>query len=366
MPIVFGIPAGDKHYPWLIHEMLPETGVVLFAGQRGMLKTFSLLDCGAAVMSGGTFAGRKVANPGSVLYFAAEAPGQIPDRLRALEIEGKLNTGSFAWVQGAPTLLQRGALEILIATAESAQRQLTERNLPPLRLIEIDSIGACAGWNDENSPTEALKLMDVLDRLAQHMKCCVAAADNFGKAQATGVRGGSSKEDRADAVLAFLGDLEANGTAKNRRMAVRKMRNGPSGIEIPLSLRVVDLGEGRASGVIDWKGQSDRERKPDAWPKSLRLLRTALSNALATHGERIRPHHDGPEVIAVSFDNARREFAQVYTAKGETKEKRDHATRQALYRYVNQSRGASLIGVCEFPDGVRWLWLPASKTSDPA
>src|SRR5262245_60430030 len=74
MPIIFGIPAGDKHYPWLIDEMLPETGVVLFAGQRGMLKTFSLLDCGAAVMSGGTFAGRKVANPGSVLYFAAEAP----------------------------------------------------------------------------------------------------------------------------------------------------------------------------------------------------------------------------------------------------------------------------------------------------
>jgi hypothetical protein len=365
LPIIFGIPTGRADYRWLVDNLLPEVGVALFAGQRGMLKTFGLLDLIASVISGGTFAGRQVRSTGGALYFAAEAPNQIPVRLRALEAAGKLNPLSFAWVESAPILLQQGALETLIATAESAKAQHADRGLP-LRLIVIDAIGACAGWTDENNPTEALKVMGVLDALARHMQCLVIGADNFGKAPQSGVRGGSPKEDRSDTVLAFLGELEASGAVKGRRMAIRKLRDGPSGVEFPLSLRVVELSDGQASGVIEWKLQNAAASTPDKWPKRWRLFRVALSNALASHGETVRPHHDGPTVKAVRFETARREFAGTYTAKGETREKQAHAMREAFRRAVNGAREQSLIGVWEASDGVRWLWLPTDRTDRPA
>ena len=357
LPIIFGIPTGREQYRWLADGLLPEVGVALFAGQRGMLKTFALLDLCAEVHSGGTFAGRPVAK-GGTLYFAAEAPAQIPDRLRALEAAGKLNPQAFAWVESAPTLLQAGALETLVATAESAKAKLAALGLP-LLLIVIDSIGACAGWTDEDSPTEALRLMGVLDALANRLQCLVIGADNFGKTAASGVRGGSSKEDRADSVLAFLGELEVTGSVKRRRMAVRKLRNGPSGCEFPLSLRLVELPLGGTSGVLEWRSQG--ATATNTWPDNLRLFRVALTNALAAEGERLRPHHDGPEMTAVRYEIARREFAQIYTAKGDTPEKQRNAMREAFRRAVNRARELSLIGVCETDSGVRRLWLPAGK-----
>ena len=59
----------------------------------------------------------------------------------------------FRWYETAPMLLQKDAVEKLIAMARQAETSLQEEFGLPLGLIVIDTITACAGYSragDEN------------------------------------------------------------------------------------------------------------------------------------------------------------------------------------------------------------------------
>jgi hypothetical protein len=77
--------------------------------------------------------------------------------------------------------------------------------------------------------------------------------DHFGKVVETGTRGSSAKEAAADVVLALLADRDLSGTISKTRMTVRKLRGGVTGTETPFDLRVVEIGPGETTCVIDWK-----------------------------------------------------------------------------------------------------------------
>jgi hypothetical protein len=58
--------------PWLIHELWPEQAIGFIGGQPKVGKSWLSLDLAVAVCVGGTFLGRPVSNPGTVLYFLGE------------------------------------------------------------------------------------------------------------------------------------------------------------------------------------------------------------------------------------------------------------------------------------------------------
>ena len=202
-----------------------------------------------------------------VLLIAAEGADEVRLRLEAVVRNkcGNMERAPFRWYETTPMLLQKGAVETLIAMAQQADRSLRQEFGLPLGLIVIDTVAACAGYTragDENDPAAAQAVMNVLKALAQTLGCFVLGVDHFGKNVEAGTRGASSKESASDLVLACLGDKSLNGSVTNTRLAVRKNRGGQQGQEYPFTLRIVEAPEPDEDGepittmVVDWQPNS--------------------------------------------------------------------------------------------------------------
>ncbi len=321
---------------WLVNDLLPETGKGLISGQWGLYKSFVAIDLSAAVMAGASFIEFEVLRPGGVLFIAAEGASDVPARLQAV-LEGKYNyprdkRAPFTWSDICPRLLDQRSVDILVATAKDAATRMQSEFGMPLTLVLVDTVVAGAGYSksgEENDAAAGQVIMNVLGRVAQSTGTLALGVDHFGKDQSTGTRGTSAKEAAADVVLALLGTRSISGEVADCRLAVRKVRSGPTGQEFAFTVRSVDIGIDRygaqlTSLMIDWSNQPVEKsaKSGEGWSKSLRLLRQVLMNVLVDHGSNQRPFPDGPVVRAVDVDLVRREFCRSYVADGNTPAKR--------------------------------------------
>jgi hypothetical protein len=369
---------------WLVRDLVGETGKGLLSGQWGSAKTFIALDLSGCVMTGAPFAGRKVLRRGGVLFIAPEGASEIPIRLKGLvagKLSGAISAGNilrkptvdpsdlpFAWIEECPRLVDRDAVDTLIATADAAVAELRERYDLQLALVIVDTVAAGAGFDDENNAAETQKVMNALERLSHHTGAFVLGVDHFGKAVETGTRGSSAKEAAADVVLAALATRDVAGNTSNMRMAIRKVRGAPTGAEVPYQLEVVDLGQDRwgepvTTCVVNWQAESDAGNAGaaprDRWPTSLKVFRNALLNTLAEkdRSKRIRPYGgEGPEVLAAADKSVKAEFCAAYPADGETERQRSDAKRNAYNRARKQALEKGLIGAREYA-GLDHIWL---------
>jgi AAA domain len=276
---------------WLIHKVLPETGVALLSGQWGIGKTFVAVDLATCAMFGTPFARHTVDRQCGVLWLAAEGEAEISDRLHAA-LEARPEVAGlpvpFVWADRFPLLLATDAVkqfEHIILAA----RERVEGLGAKLGLIILDTMAAGAGWDSENDAAEAQKAMNLLRKIARHYGCLVVAIDHYGKDQGGGTRGSTAKEAAADAVLALLGDRKDSGKIEKSRMAVRKARGGVAGLEYPFGLpwRVIgtdDEGRDITTCTVAWKDKATakadeakalvKEPKPESrkWHEVLQCL----------------------------------------------------------------------------------------------
>ena len=149
----------------------------------------------------------------------------------------------------------------------------------------------------------------------------------------------------------------------NTRLGVRKLRDGPCGLELHFVPRTVEVGTDPEGDpvtrvTIDWApaARSAGTGSPgDGWTKSLRLLRRTMMNVLVEQGSEQRPFSDGPIVRAVDLEIVRAEFYRSYPAEGDDKTKR--ATGQKPFRRaIDNAQTNNLIGVREVGT-VTLVWL---------
>lgn len=97
--------------------------------------------------------------------------------------------------------------------------------------------------------------------------------------------------------------------------------------EIPYRLEVVKIGETDAgeditSCIVAWgngTGSEPAKAPKEQWPKSLKVFRDAMANALAASGVTVRPFGMvGPEVRAARQTDVRCKFVVAYPADGDT------------------------------------------------
>ena len=365
---------------WLVRELIPQTGNGLKSGQWGAGKTFSAIDLAASVMTGTDYAGRQVDRRGGVLFIAAEGASEIPIRLRGV-VEQKLRPAAlaaaaaaaagaplavdlghlpFAWIEECPSLQDEASFVRLVAVVQTAARLMKERFGVDLVLIVIDTLSASADFTDANDAAEGQRIMNRLNELSRRTGAFALAVDHFGKVAETGTRGTSAKEASADVVLAVLADRDIAGNVSHTRLAVRKLRGGATGAVTPFDLRVVDLGNGVTTCIIEWK--PDLSLKPastatkERWPRSLKIFRSAMHTALAGSGTTSRPFSDGPTVRMVADHYVRVEFMAAYRADGEDEKKKSDAKRQAFNRALKTARDRELVCSREIA-GVDHLWL---------
>jgi AAA domain len=335
---------------WLVKDLIPETGHGLASGQWGACKTFGVIDLSASVMTGASFAGREISGRGGVLFIAAEGASEIPIRLRGV-VDHKLrlnNMGAaadlenlpFAWIEECPSLKDEANFKRMVAIAQTVVGNMKEQFGLPLALIVVDTLSAAADFDDANAAAEGQRVMNRLNDLSRLTGAVVLAVDHFGKAVETGTRGTSAKEASADFVLAFLADRDVSGTVSNTRLAVRKLRGGATGAETPFDLKVVDMGDGETTCIIEWKAEREPRSKMQGTKasKATRMFRASMNNAMASNGKTVRPFgSDGPEVRAVELRLVRDEFVAAWPADGETAEKIQDAKRSAFNRALKNA-----------------------------
>jgi AAA domain len=357
---------------WLIQSMLPETGVGLISGQWGTYKTFVALDLAVAVLTGETFAGYQVVRRGGTLFIAAEGQSEVAIRLQgAIGNKSPMPRAAFCWAESCPPLLDSASEKILIATAKAAAQRMQAEWSLPLALIMIDTVNAAAGYvraGDENDAALNGRLIARLNKVAQATGALVLAVDHFGKAVETGTRGSSAKEGNADVVLALIADKEINGTVSNTRMALRKLRAGSAGVELPFSTREivlsVDQDDRRETTlVIDWGAlpeapTKDGKSAKDDWgrSKAVKLLRRIIMGLLADVGVEVRPWADGPTVRALKVELVKAEFCKGWYAEGDTPKRTRDAKRMAFKRAIDAAVDRRVIVLREV-GGEDYVWL---------
>ena len=307
---------------YFVDETLPETGVAILGGQFGAAKTFVGADLSAAAIAGGEFAGKLVKRTGGVLWFAAEGENEIEMRVRAAIAARGGNPDArqpFARQAGSvPSLTAKDALEQLKALAAAAAERMRKEFGLELALIVIDTLSAAAAFDDENSAAETQRVMNTLAALARETKTLVLLIDHYGKLVDTGVRGSSAKSAAADAILACLGDRDqATGATTNRRLAVAKLRAGPTGRVVPFRLEPT---ADSLTCTVAWNANDNPEpAKGKAWPKTLVIFKRALDEALGSVGKTTIPRVGMPEVRAVDQEAVRAEFHRLYVAASSEK-----------------------------------------------
>ena len=348
---------------WLVDQLLPKVGTALASGRWGTYKTFVVMDLAGAVMGRSSFAGRDIERQGGVLFVAAEGQSEMRIRLTAMvreKISPNLESSlPFAWMEECTKLTApsaQGELEIILA---EAARTMLERFDMPLALVVFDTLSSSAGFKNADDTAENQRVMDVLKALSLRFDCLVLAVDHFGKNAESGTRNSSVKEDSVDAVLALLGERDAAGTISNPRMAIRKVRGGPTGGEIRFTPRVAQIGEDGAETtiVIDWPEQEQSSAAAaSGWRRDGRQLRAALENALERSGRSIVPRADEEPVRAVLRDELREEF--YHLRAGDNVETR----RKAFARLLQAARSNGLV-VCLEVDGSDWVGFPVACPS---
>jgi len=369
---------------WLIKHQIPAVGHGLLSGQWGTGKTFAFFDLAASLITGQPWLGHVVKRQCGVLLIAAEGADEVRLRLNAVVREkcGNMARAPFCWYETAPLLLQKGAVEKLVAMARQAEASLKKEFGLPLGLIGIDTIAACAGYagvGDEYDNAIGQAVMNVLKAVAQELGCFVLGIDHFGKNLEAGTRGASSKESSGDLVLACLGNKELSGSVTNTRLAVRKHRGGRQGQEYPFTLRMVEAapekdedGDPITTMVVDWlpraaaepPSQSDiwaQPRRQDQRTAVLRLKRV-LMTILAEQGVDLPIPPDGPTVRMVDQELVRKDFYATTPADGTPKQKRQFRYAQ-FKRALDWAEQEQLIAIGEIGE-VTYIWLTRPDPED--
>jgi hypothetical protein len=366
---------------WAIKKMMPACGHGLLSGQWGTYKSFMALELAASLMTSQPFLDRIIERQCGVLFLLAEGAEEMRVRLEVMVHEkcGAMPRAPFRWYETCPVLLARGSLDKLIAMARKADASLRAEFALPLGLIVIDTVAASAGYAQMGAESDnaiGQQLMNLLKLAAVQLDCFVLGIDHFGKNINTGTRGGSSKEGSADLVLACLGERELSGRVANLRLAIRKCRGGPSGLEFSFSMREVTHPQPDEEGnpittlVVDWTAPTappgpgpdpwEGERRTDA-RQAMLLLKRVLMAKLAEHGEELETA-GGPIVRGIDQEVVREEFYQQTPADGTERQKRD-VRRKRFVRTINRAIEKGLIGMREI-GAVTWLWLLPNLPSE--
>ena len=141
--------------PQLIHDVLPEIGTGLLAGQWGTYKTFVAFDLAHQIMAGGQWLGHQVVRRGGVMLVALEGQNEVAIRIRGVINDRKVvaTPAPFAWLKQCPPLINGEAVPYLIEYAQQAQQRLVDLHDLPLSAILVDTMVAASGFNRDRKST---------------------------------------------------------------------------------------------------------------------------------------------------------------------------------------------------------------------
>ena len=228
------IPTGPAY---LIDGILPIRGLAVFVGEPKAGKSNLAADMAFAVArSGMVYGGRRTLN-GPVFYLTREGVLGFRRRLVALRrYRGAEGEGvPFFMIDDMPTI--GGEKTDVADLLRQMDGFIAERQLPPPRMIVLDTLARGMGEGDENSARDMGLAVSRCEAIERHYECLVGLVHHVGKDPQRGARGSNALNAAAD-VLILIEKHDGHSTAR-----VEQMKDGPEGVEWTFRLVPFDLAE---------------------------------------------------------------------------------------------------------------------------
>jgi hypothetical protein len=232
---------------WFVQNLLAPRTVGAISGPSNVGKSFSALDLAWHIVNGHDWYGLKVERSG-VLYAYGEGRLGIASRLLALS--RAKGTAEMVVRDGIPNFAinPKAAVKALKRAVEEANKMLSKKGSPPIKLLILDTFAKATAGAEENSAKDMGVIMAALRQLADELGVCVLIIHHTTKGGSQGLRGSS----------AIVGDLDFNievldhDAGKARRpnvsvpkgqlcLQVAKMRDGRKGTKLFFKLEPVIL-----------------------------------------------------------------------------------------------------------------------------
>ena len=222
--------------PWLIKDIIPQGGFVVFYGEAGVGKTFVALDLAMCIGSGLPWNGHQTTQ-GPVVYIAAEGGFGFGPRVQAWKINHELTGNPPVFFLMEAVLFREEAFRTLFMMT------LNAASLKP-KLIVIDTFARSFVGHDESSAKDVSEFIHVLDRVRKITGAAVLLIHHVGKNSRRQERGSSALRGAADTMI----HLKKSYSALSLECA--KQKDAAEFENIPLSISVVELGDGASSCVV--------------------------------------------------------------------------------------------------------------------
>jgi hypothetical protein len=240
---------------WRIDGLLQQGALSLLYSPAGGGKTFGALAMAFSIATGRDCFGCK-AQPATVAYLVAEGLGGMGVRVRAyLEHHGV----------GQPTNLHFLAGVISLMDAAQVAELIAELRRLKVEVLFVDTLARSMEGGDENSTRDMSMVVANVEMIRQQLGCEIVLVHHSGHS-AERERGSSALRAAVDTKLAL------NGAADELVLTVEKQRDWETGLEVPLRLTVVDLGDGVSSCVIERRDKSSNRGLKKADLAALRVL----------------------------------------------------------------------------------------------
>jgi hypothetical protein len=347
-----------KPLDWSIKGLLPRRGIMILPGQFGTYKSTTLYELAYSQTSGEPFAGKyKVKHPGAVIILVLEGGKDAAMiRLRAvMEHHGKGDQLAPIYLseEAPPPLVSPSCGPYLVKLFRAAAELAADGFGVEPQWLAIDTYGAAAGHTgsgDDNDKAATQKCYSNLSYFSAQTGKLIIVIDHFGKLAEAGTMGSSAKEQRADAILANMGEKEATGTLKNARVVVRKQRNARQGWEIPFKPVEVDWGAKDEDGdpitaVALEFGEEREATKVRAMSSQDKNFIRALDETLEIMG--IDYLYGAVTVKAVREDDLREVYYQHFPRGDGTEQQHQTRRATAFKRAVNKASGDKVITILE-------------------
>lgn len=368
--IDFSVDRPFVYEPELVRDTLPQTGFAFIGGQSGTGKSFLVNALSMCLMTGESFAGRKIDRVGGVLVLASEGQGTMARRMKAsrsrLSDPDKrlpiVAIGDFGPItkQADHVALQQRIRDVAF--------QMQADHGAPLVAFFLDTISAFQMIPDdrENDPAAWNFLMGNLKAISEDVGALAIGVHHYGKNATAGLRGSSAAWANADAVLAVSGDRDAvTGEVRDRALALVKNRDGKDGPIGAVTLEPVVIGQrpdgSEVSSLVFTVDTGIRivsaGKRPAKPSKADKAFTDAFNVALLDRGQRVRVHGEAsaPIVKAVPRVDARREFDLRYVTGHDDEKKRTDTLRKQFANGLERAEEAGKVASGMW-GGIEWIW----------
>jgi hypothetical protein len=329
---------------YLVKGLIPRNGITVVWGPPKCGKSFWLFDCLMHVALGSEYRGRRV-HQGPVVYCAFEGQGGISARVEAFR-QNKMDFHD----GDVPFFLQPVTLD-LVKDHEALIRAIRDAlgDQTPV-VVALDTLNRSL-VGSESSDEDMAAYIKAADAISKAFECAVAIVHHCGHNDAR-MRGHSSLVAALDAELSVKRQADNSIVVK-----VERLKDGQEGDEIVSKLESVAVGTDEdgdeiSSCIVVPAGEGSYRRS--TWPKGLKVVHDAISEALLQAGIDHIVGGDGPTVKAVPVKLAKEIHNRRYVSAGDGD--RFEAERKAWRRNFKQARDNNLIGA-EHISGEELIWL---------